>query len=273
MDINYFEQLWNKQKTDKTACQSFWDGRAEEFNLKRQANKKDKRVNSVLELLASKGVLKEDENVLDVGCGPGKYSLEFAKRGQNVIGIDISPKMIEFARENAQTEGLNNVSFDTLDWEMADLKKLGWEQKFDMVFASMTPAINSKNTLEKMMQASRGFCFLSTFVDRKDSVRDPLRSLINWQSSDRNFSKTIYYGFNILWLMGFYPEIIYLDSEWENTYSLERAVSLYTANFEMTQSLTKEEKKTIAAYLEEISQNGQVKERIDSKIAWMYWKI
>jgi|SRR5665648_7470 len=273
MDINYFEQVWSKKKTDKTACQSFWDGRAEEFNIKKQKNGGDKRLNNVLELFASKGMLKEDGNVLDVGCGPGKYSVEFAKQTKSVIGTDISPKMIEFARENAQAEGLNNASFDTLDWEMADLKALGWEKKFDLVFASMTPAINSKNTLEKMVNASKGFCFVSTFVDRKDSVRDCLSSLIDWQTTNRDFSKTIYCGFNILWLMGFHPEITYLDTEWENAYSLEKAVSMYTSHFEMTQSLSKEQKADISDYLGKISENGQVKEKIDAKIAWMYWKI
>jgi len=136
MDINYFEQVWNKKKTDKAACQAFWDGRAEEFNTKRQKNEGDKRLNSILELLASKGMLKKDGSILDIGCGPGKYSVEFAKQTKSVTGVDISPKMIEFARENARETGLDNVSFDTLDWEFADLKALGGEKKFDLVFAS-----------------------------------------------------------------------------------------------------------------------------------------
>lgn len=273
MDINYFEQLWSQGKTDRNACQSFWDGRAEEFNLKRQEKKKDQRINSVLKLLTAEGMLKEDGHVLDVGCGPGKYSVEFAKRVHSVTGTDISPKMIEFARENAKTEGLNNTSFKTLDWEMADLRAMEWEKKFDLVFASMTPAISSKNSLEKMVRASKGFCFLSTFIKRKDSVRDLLRSRMDWPRSGRDFSKTIYCGFNILWLMGFCPELTYLDREWENTYTLERALSLYTSYFEMTHSLSQEEKAALAAYLEELSRNGQVRETIEARIAWMYWKI
>ena len=273
MDITYFEQIWSKKNTDKTACQSFWDGRAEDFNLRKQKNERDKRLDNVLELFASKEMLKEDGNVLDIGCGPGKYSVEFAKRAKSVIGTDISPKMIEFARENAQAEGLNNASFDTLDWEIADLKALGWEKKFDLVFASMTPAINCKTTLEKMVQASKGFCFVSTFVNRRDSLRDRLSSLLDWQGTHRDFSKTIYCGFNILWLMGFYPEITYLDTEWENTYTLEKAVALYNAYYEMTHPLNVAQKKHLNTYLEEISENDQIKEKIEAKIAWMYWKV
>src|SRR5438309_572521 len=34
------------------------------------------------------------ERLLDVGCGPGRHSLEFAKRGLQVLGIDISPRFM-----------------------------------------------------------------------------------------------------------------------------------------------------------------------------------
>jgi ubiquinone/menaquinone biosynthesis C-methylase UbiE len=42
------------------------------------------------------------KSLIDIGCGPGVYSVEFAKRGANVIGIDISGKMLDKARNNAK---------------------------------------------------------------------------------------------------------------------------------------------------------------------------
>lgn len=62
--------------------------------------------------------LKKGERVLDMGCGKGLESIEFAKRvGNNglVYGIDITPKMIDTAKENAK--GLKNISFMTGDIE------------------------------------------------------------------------------------------------------------------------------------------------------------
>lgn len=38
-------------------------------------------------------------NILDLGCGPGDYVVEIARRGWKGIGIDISDKMIQYARE------------------------------------------------------------------------------------------------------------------------------------------------------------------------------
>ncbi len=46
------------------------------------------------------------QRVLDVACGPGLYSLELARRGFEVVGIDINPAAIEFARVSAEKQGL-----------------------------------------------------------------------------------------------------------------------------------------------------------------------
>ncbi len=54
--------------------------------------------------------------VLDVGCGPGRHSLELARRGMSVHGIDISETFIEIARERARSEDLREQAiFRRLD--------------------------------------------------------------------------------------------------------------------------------------------------------------
>jgi len=48
--------------------------------------------------------------VLDYGCGDGSFSRFLAVRGANVVGIDISPKLIEQARASASRMGMNGSS-------------------------------------------------------------------------------------------------------------------------------------------------------------------
>jgi 2-polyprenyl-3-methyl-5-hydroxy-6-metoxy-1,4-benzoquinol methylase len=43
--------------------------------------------------------LPRHARVLDVGCGNGSVTLEFAKRGHSVVGIDLSEAGIRIARE------------------------------------------------------------------------------------------------------------------------------------------------------------------------------
>lgn len=44
--------------------------------------------------------------ILDVGCGTGRHSVELARRGYNITGIDLSESMLEKAREKAKSDNL-----------------------------------------------------------------------------------------------------------------------------------------------------------------------
>jgi ubiquinone/menaquinone biosynthesis C-methylase UbiE len=44
--------------------------------------------------------------VIDIGCGNGKNGIEFAKRNFDVICVDLSKKMVEIARRNAERNGV-----------------------------------------------------------------------------------------------------------------------------------------------------------------------
>lgn len=47
------------------------------------------------------------EQILDVGCGTGNFSLELAQRGVKVTGVDISEPMLARARQKAAEAGLS----------------------------------------------------------------------------------------------------------------------------------------------------------------------
>ena len=46
--------------------------------------------------------------VLDVGCGSGRGSIALAEQGATVVGIDVSGRMLEMARELAQEKHLSD---------------------------------------------------------------------------------------------------------------------------------------------------------------------
>ena len=45
--------------------------------------------------------------ILDLACGIGRYSIPLARRGYEVVGYDLSPKYINYAKKWAEIEGLN----------------------------------------------------------------------------------------------------------------------------------------------------------------------
>ena len=46
------------------------------------------------------------DSILDLGCGAGRHAIEFAARGYSVVGIDISPWLLDAARQRAAEAGV-----------------------------------------------------------------------------------------------------------------------------------------------------------------------
>ncbi len=103
-------------------------------------------------------------SVLDVGCGPGHYSVELARRGAaQVVGIDVAPGMLEIACRYARSNGVENVcSFEQSDF-------LAWpsEPKFDYVILMgfMDYMRDAKQVVEKAVSLARRRAFFSFPLD------------------------------------------------------------------------------------------------------------
>ncbi|MBF0206887.1 MAG: methyltransferase domain-containing protein [Oligoflexia bacterium] len=67
-------------------------------------------------------------SVLDVGCGPGRYCVEFLKQNkENVVGIDMAKGMLEIARSIT-----NQVSTaTTVNFILGDYLSYRFDRKFD----------------------------------------------------------------------------------------------------------------------------------------------
>lgn len=71
----------------------------------------------------------EGRMVLEYGCGEGSHSLEVARRGAHVIGIDISEVGVKNAAKKATAENVDNAEYLVMDAENMTLES----DTFDMV--------------------------------------------------------------------------------------------------------------------------------------------
>src|SRR5690349_18667612 len=70
--------------------------------------------------------------VLDLGCGDGTTALPAAKRGAEVLGVDIATNLVEAGNKRAQAEGLTNLRFQHGD--ATNLSELA-DKSFDLVIS------------------------------------------------------------------------------------------------------------------------------------------
>ena len=77
----------------------------------------------ILDLVAPHGRALE---ALDAGCGTGFLSLELARRGHRVTGVDFAPAMIALAAKKAAAEGVA-VRFEQADAENLPLPAAGFD--------------------------------------------------------------------------------------------------------------------------------------------------
>lgn len=93
--------------------------------------------------------------VVELGCGPGYLTLELARQGLDVLGVDLSPSNIEVARQYA-AENPFREGFGALTYQCADFTELVLgEAVFDTVvfFASLHHVPNVGRLLERVRQA------------------------------------------------------------------------------------------------------------------------
>lgn len=77
-----------------------------------ESGRTEKMLSRVADLLYPLAKLKSGETVLDIGCGLGPTTIELARRvapNGRAIGLDVSAKMIELARQRAA--GIANIEF------------------------------------------------------------------------------------------------------------------------------------------------------------------
>lgn len=79
--------------------------------------------------------LKGNEKVLDLACGFGRHALEFARRGYDVTGVDITPEYVTYANERAKKEKLQAAFI------CADIREVKFPQSFDVVLNMADGAI------------------------------------------------------------------------------------------------------------------------------------
>lgn len=109
------------------------------------------RLNFVLHMDFINDFLKEDIKVFDVGCGAGRYSLEFANKGCQLSILDISDTQLEIAKEILEKNDLLNFLKESYRTSISDMSMVK-DESYDITVCYGAPLNYLYDDYEKGIQ-------------------------------------------------------------------------------------------------------------------------
>lgn len=173
-----------------------------------------------------KKYLPKDGFILDVGGGPGRYTIELAKMGYNVVLLDYSPALLKIARREIRKAGVEK-KVDVFEGSMTDMSIFD-DKIFDSVIC-LGAAIGHvegegkrNRALSEMKRVTKkgGFIFIS--------VIGRLRTIMNgpryWPSEirlTRQFNRLVSSGDDYMW-HGKYYSHLFLPEEFNKMFKKQK---------------------------------------------------
>jgi ubiquinone/menaquinone biosynthesis C-methylase UbiE len=110
-----------------------------------------RKINYLLHMHFIENYLHKGMKVLDAGCGAGRYSIEFAKRGCQVTLFDISDEQLKIAGEKIDEANVQDNISEFVQGDIRDLSHFG-DGQFDMVVCYGAPLSYVLDKREKAIQ-------------------------------------------------------------------------------------------------------------------------
>jgi ubiquinone/menaquinone biosynthesis C-methylase UbiE len=136
--------------------------------------------------------------ILDAGGGPGRYTIELANRGYDVILLDITPKMLETARKKIKRAGVQRKVKQIVEGSIVDLSMFA-DGTFDAVLCLGGPLSHildekerEKAAKELVRVAKKGAPIFASVIGRIGLLKSILTDFpqemryakVHWETGD-----------------------------------------------------------------------------------------
>ncbi|SEN12312.1 methyltransferase, FkbM family [Paenisporosarcina quisquiliarum] len=205
MEKNLFKhQVWksawdNDPNTSLRIMQRLGQGNFQTEEFKKWAISYDKnsfshegrqRSNRILTWIEDQVVSFKDLSVLDIGAASGVFSIPFAEKGANVTAIEPSPELSIMLEKNSMNY---SVQVNIIQKPFEEISTDKHNQSYDLVFASMCPAMKDWEMVEKALSFAKKFCYISMMAGPKENhLMDELLPIIDLEPREIGSSDMAY---------------------------------------------------------------------------------
>jgi len=273
----FWSKAWDEAKARSTVLDNqvnddkwldFWNSISD--NYLENVRQDSKLINQIVSAIKKEGLISNTSRVLDIGAGPGTYSIPIAKNVFHVTAIDQAQRMLDNLLSEARERKIHNI--DTLCCKWQDCN---YNEEFDLVLAAFSPAINDASSLLKMNKAAIKFACVITFSRIDDfsfKIRNDLWKMIAGKPFISEGFRVIY-PFNFLYTSGFRPQLRIFKYRIKFKKLAQQLITQYEDYFRIFVNLQKKHKDIIQDYFNGISEQGIIKAQTTREIYVMWWDV
>jgi len=256
-----FGRLYSVQRvasTHKIKDKHTWDKKAENMN---------KKVHNSFynEMVQSNIILNKEETLLDIGCGPGTFSLRFASSVKHVYASDFSQKMIEILQENQKAKGIDNITSFVHDMEKS------WDDMptCDIVLASRCLEVEDiEDVLKKINNHAKKAVYLTYKVGKSYLDEQVLQAI-----GREIMPKPDYiYLINVLYNMGINAELKFIDPNEKELVNVDSEEEYIESIRWSLDGINEDEITKARKFYQECLQKGLTPPLRDGRWALISWK-
>ena len=277
---DFWVAQWENDKNSDTcnvhkgfSTPEYWDNAASTYNQNKDEIK-DRKLERIISALEKSDLLFDGMNVLEIGCGTGILAMELAKHGARITALDFSLGMLARFKKELTPDLGKNIQILHEDWHEIDIEAKGWEKKFDLVIAFMSPGVATPESFFKMMSCSKKGCAMQGWAAKRNHpiLSDLWNMIMHTVLEDK--PQSILYKINLLFSMGYFPEISFSTIKWKQKASMDEELDKQIAFFKKVSTKSRKElENIIRPYLESISKDNTISRKHQGLTAMAIWSV
>ena len=215
-----WQEIYQARNTSNKRHEDHWAEQAQAYydRVELRWQKPDSTRTSILNTVKS----LENPTLIDIGCGPGNFSMFIAPHCKQVISIDPSPSMLSIYKQQAKIRNITNTTIIQSTWAEANLQPKSAHITYSA--HSIYGDVNIQAFIKKMNHITTHRCFLLLRVPSPNAVMSHAAQLVWGQPFD---SPNFQIAYNTLLQMGVFADVtIETPNGWKPVYSESIAEAL-----------------------------------------------